>query len=79
MDEASYIIKKKEEEYINEWNQTRFICYSIIQSQSTKKLEPTDVLRFPWDEKETISPTKTKEELIQYALDMEKKLNNDGR
>lgn len=32
------------------WEQTRIIGYIIAQANSTKKLEPSDVLRFPWDE-----------------------------
>lgn len=31
------------------WEQTRMICYTTVQSQSTKKLKPTDILAFPWD------------------------------
>ena len=31
------------------WEQTRIIGYIIAQSNSTKKLEQTDILRFPWD------------------------------
>ena len=32
------------------WEQTRVIGYIIAQSNSTKQLEHTDILRFPWDE-----------------------------
>ena len=82
MKEASYIIKKNEEDYINNWNQTRYICYSIIQSQSTTSLLPTDVLKFPWDEtKNEIQekiPIKSKEELIAHSLEMEKKINSQN-
>lgn len=77
--EASYIIKNVEDKYVNEWNQTRFIAYIVMQSQSTKKLTPTDILRFPWetDEVEKTTLTKeTKEKLKQHALEMEKKINN---
>lgn len=31
------------------WEQTRIIGYIIAQANSTKKLEQTDILRFPWD------------------------------
>lgn len=35
------------------WEQTRIIGYIIAQANSTKKLEQTDILRFPWDEEST--------------------------
>ena len=31
------------------WEQTRFIGYITAQTQSTKKLKPTDILSFDWD------------------------------
>lgn len=33
------------------WEQTRMICYMIAQVNSKKKLKPTDILSFTWDEK----------------------------
>lgn len=32
-----------------EWERTRFQSYSNIQSQSLKRLKPTDILQFPWE------------------------------
>lgn len=32
------------------WEQTRLLGYIIAQSNSTKTLKQTDILRFPWDE-----------------------------
>lgn len=43
------------------WEQTRILGYIIAQANSTKALERTDILNFPWDEpeeetkKETVS------------------------
>ena len=34
------------------WEQTRLLGYIIAQSNSTKTLKQTDILRFPWDEEE---------------------------
>lgn len=33
-----------------DWERTRFISYITAQTQSTKKLNPQDVLKFSWDE-----------------------------
>lgn len=32
------------------WEQTRFLSYMIAQVNSSKKLKPTDILSFKWDE-----------------------------
>lgn len=77
-DELSAIIKRSEEDYINGWNQTRFIAYSIFQSQSSKTISPHDVLKFSWEEKPETETESTKEDLERlrkHALEMEKKLN----
>lgn len=79
--EASYIIKKCEEDYMNDWNQTRYIMYSVLQSQSTKILKPTEVLAFPWDKQEeelANLPVKSRDDLVKHALEMQNKLNNNG-
>lgn len=80
MTEASYVIKNKEDEFVNNWNQTRYICYSIIQSQSTSKLKPSDIIKFPWEDnnEDDILPKKSKDELRKKALELEKIMNNNG-
>lgn len=37
------------------WEQTRIVSYIIAQANSTKKLEQSDILCFPWDEKEDVA------------------------
>jgi len=32
------------------WEQTRFLGFITAQTQSTKKLKPTDILSFEWDQ-----------------------------
>lgn len=32
------------------WEQTRLLAYIIAQVNSTKKLKPTDIISFSWDE-----------------------------
>lgn len=45
------------------WEQTRIIGYIIAQSNSMKKLEQTDILRFPWDEEDKEAVTVTDDEM----------------
>ena len=35
-----------------QWEMTRWIMYSIIQSKTKKKIEINSLLKFPWDEGE---------------------------
>jgi len=80
INEVTYIIKKHEDDFIDRWNQTRYIAYSVIQSQSSTSLTPQDILKFPWEKKpeEIKIPVKSKEELIKHSLEMEKKLNQNN-
>ena len=32
------------------WEQARMISYIIAQTNSTKQLSPTDIMKFDWDE-----------------------------
>lgn len=40
------------------WEQARMISYVIAQSNSTKKIRPTDLIQFPWDKMELESTDK---------------------
>lgn len=40
----------------DEWEQTRFISYLIAQTNSAKKMLPTDLLKFSWDEDKEQQP-----------------------
>ena len=35
--------------YRQSWEQTRQISYIVAQTQSSKKLKPTDIMKFSWD------------------------------
>ena len=43
---VSNIYRKNKES----WEQTRFISFIVAQVNSTKKLKPTDILSFNWDD-----------------------------
>lgn len=38
--------------YKDGWEQSRLIAYMIAQTNSTKKLKLTDILKFQWDKEE---------------------------
>lgn len=52
-----------------EWERTRFSAYIAAQTQSTKKLKPTDIMQFKWDAETKSAPT-TKEQFEKYKEQM---------
>lgn len=72
-------IYKKEKE---SWEQTRMLGYIIAQSNSTKKLKATDIIKFPWDDDykpNTAVSNEDKERLFRNANRILNKLNNNGK
>lgn len=60
------------------WEQTRLLGYIIAQSNSTKTLKQTDILRFPWDEEEKKDTSVTDAEMKRLrakAKEIESQLN----
>lgn len=57
----SYIYIQTKEQ----WEMTRLIAYITAQCNSTKKLKPTDIIKFPWEEGFTphVRKIDTKEEI----------------
>jgi hypothetical protein len=63
------------------WEQARLIAYVIAQVNSTKKLNPTDIITFDWDKKEKKSSSLTVddvEKIKAMALQREEKLKELG-
>ena len=62
------------------WEQTRLLGFIIAQSNSTKTLKQTDILRFPWDEEEKKDTSVTDEEMQRLrakAKEVESQLNTN--
>lgn len=74
--EASYIIKQKENEYVNTWNQTRYIMHATYQAQIGTEIKLTDVMKFSWDVPDEIEvvTNEDKERLKLHAEKMKKQL-----
>lgn len=56
------------------WEQTRFLAYITAQVNSSKKLKPTDILSFKWDEIKAGSDTSISNEDVQRLKDKAKQL-----
>lgn len=62
------------------WEQTRLLAFIIAQSNSTRTLKQTDILRFPWDEEEKKDTSVTDEEMQRLrakAKEVESQLNTN--
>lgn len=60
------------------WEQTRLLGFIIAQSNSTKTLKQTDILRFTWDEEEKKDTSVTDKEMQRLrakAKEVESQLN----
>ena len=55
MYEVQPLITSMHLKYRDSWEQSRMIAYTIAQVNSRKKLNPTDIIKFAWDNKEEIN------------------------
>lgn len=69
-EELNSVFSALDERVKMELEQTRLLIHSIYQVNSTKKLKPTDVMRFEW-EKETTDTNK-----LASLEDAERLVNN---
>lgn len=85
MDDMKYyelkpILKNLNVSLKNDWEIARQISYIIAQSQSTKKIKPSDIMQFPWDEgyknipKKDVKITKEIKEKMIKELEANKEL-----
>lgn len=47
------------------WEQTRMTAYITAQCNSSKKLKPTDIMQFIWDDEETAGDTSISNEDVK--------------
>lgn len=79
--EVEACIKGLENKNKASWEQCRFISYMIAQVNSTKKLKPTDILSFKWDDDKGEDTSITNED-IERLKDKANKMSKylyDGR
>lgn len=65
------------------WEQARLVAYIIAQANSKKKLKPTDIISFGWEEQEkkhiTSISTEDIERLQEQAKIAEQKLSEKSK
>lgn len=74
MYEVQPLIQAMHLKHRDSWEQSRMIAYIIAQVNSRKKLSPTDIVRFVWDDnKETGISNEDIERLRQKAKEYSRK------
>ena len=76
MYELSAILDGLEYTYRNEWEQARLISYIVAQTQSTKQLHMTDILKFTWDKDDTDENDKSRSMTKEDVERLSRKMNN---
>ena len=63
-----------------DWEMSRLISYVTAQCQSTKKLKTTDIVKFPWEEKQKATPRQTEidKKKIEQIRMMAKEIIKNG-
>jgi hypothetical protein len=74
-DEVGYLSKAYYKAYKERWEMLRFSNHAILSSQSTKKLDVTDVMKFDWDDEALKSKLMTEEEITEARERIKKKFN----
>lgn len=76
--EISWLLNSANLTYKNEWEMMRYSTYVNAQMNSTKKIKPTDIIKFSWDveqEKKDTSISKVDiERLRNKAKTIEKQI-----
>ena len=50
------------------WEQTRTVSYVTAQCQSTKKLDPKELMSFPWEKVEKVEDTQEERDAIMKEM-----------
>lgn len=77
IEEGIAILKQQETDIKLSWLQTKYICYMIVQTQSTKTIKFDDFMKMPWDD-DKIQVEVTEEEkkhLLSMSNDVLNKIN----
>ena len=58
--------ERTEQTVRQQWEQARMLCLCSLQPYTTRKMQPTDVMQFPWDGgQDDNEPQLTKAELME--------------
>lgn len=63
-------VEEKEEQLRQDWDRARWIAAVLLSphTQKGKRIQPTDLARFPWDKTDTKKVTKAQQEFGEHIL-----------
>lgn len=76
MYELSTLLKNITKKNKESWEQARMISYVIAQTNSTKKLKPTDILTFSWDNIDSNKETSISDKDVERLKEKSKQFLN---
>ena len=81
--EAKALLKYSDYSSRDSWEQSRLVAYIIAQVNSTKKMRPTDIMKFKWDDEEHIGISNDEIERLRnkakaYEQDKNIDIDNNG-
>ena len=62
----------------NSWEQARMISYIIAQTNSTKQLSPTDIMKFDWDEAKEKDTSISKDDIARLQAKANQFINTQN-
>lgn len=60
------------------WEQARMISYIIAQTNSTKQLSPTDIMKFDWDEAKEKDTSISKDDIVRLQAKANQFINTQN-
>ena len=65
MTEISAVLEQYNQDYRNEWEQTRYICFVTACSMGAKMKKPQDLMQFAWEVKEKVKELRPSQSEIE--------------
>lgn len=75
--EAKALLKYEHYSSRDSWEQSRLVAYVMAQVNSTKKLKPTDIMKFAWDGEEHADIQVSDEDVIRLQEQAKAYLDNN--
>lgn len=81
--EAKALLKYSDYSSRDSWEQSRLVAYLIAQTNSTKKMKPSDIIKFSWDNEHNGDTSISNDEIERLrnkakAYEQDKNINIDN-
>ena len=76
--ELKEVLDKMQNKNKTGWEQARMISYIIAQTNSTKQLSPTDIMKFDWDEAKEKDTSISKDDIARLQAKANQFINTQN-